>query len=192
MNRKEQRGCPSSQSAETRAPKLALTMPCPASSDLIQTLDDARAFYAERLAGARTVTCGETKVVRIYCPPDLTHIYSIEEKDAAKRSALSEAERVTREIGAYVEVRRFDLDRARLMGRVLPTISNFLLSVAGPRRYGKEHRLLFGSLPDARYMKVVLQPFAGQKRAHRLITAFPVSKMVFDDASRDPAAKFPP
>lgn len=167
-------------------------------STKIKTLEEAEVFYAEHLAGRRRVTCYGS-IVAVVFPPDGTHLFSegapkdaTEEERAAFVAGIPSGERVERKIvKGKVEVRRFDVLRARLMDRVLPAISLFTVSVPGTGRDGHEKRMLHGpALSDGTHMRVVLRPGPGD--AFTCTSAYTVSERVWLEMRRARPAKFPP
>jgi hypothetical protein len=178
-------------------------MPPVASSQNIATLDEARAYYAAHLAGVRNVTC-YSKPVAIVFEREATHLFSDDPTSGmrnlapAQQRAVFDAippdQRVERRLpGGRVDVRRFNLERARLMDRVLPAVSLFTVSTAGTSARGRENRMLHGrALPDGRYMRVVLQPPRDGYDAFTCVSAYPVSTDVWRAARAAKSAKFPP
>jgi hypothetical protein len=167
-------------------------------STKINSLDEAKMFYAEHLAGRRRVTCYGSTVAIVF-PPDGTHLFSegvpkdaTEEERAAFVAGIPPEERVERKIAKRkVEVRRFDVRRARLMDRVLLAISLFTVSIPGTGRDGHEKRMLHGpALPNGTHMRVVLRPGPGE--AYTCTSAYAVSEQVWLEIRRAIPAKFPP
>lgn len=158
-------------------------------SEFIETLDEARAYYAARLAGAHHVTC-HGRPVTIVFESDATHLYS---RDANEGEGISPGFGVTRAIGGgRAERRVFSVERARMMDLVLPAVSCFTVSVPGTATTrGREKRMLHGPrLADARYMRVVLRPGPGE--AFTCVSAYTVTEAVWMEARRAKSAKFPP
>jgi hypothetical protein len=79
------------------------------SSATIATLEEARAFYASELAGARTVTCHGKRVTLVF-EKDATHVYSVK---LPVESEVQTSDRVERRLPrgtrVDVEVRQFAL-----------------------------------------------------------------------------------
>lgn len=160
-------------------------------SELVETLVEARDYYRARLAMAHRITC-YGRIVSVVFEPDATHLYSVGLKGGDPRD-LADHERVERRIGPRtIDVRRFDIERARLMDRVLPAISSFTVSTpeAGGRpEYQK--RVLYGpALPSGERMRVVLRPGPGD--AWTCVSAYPVSVDEWIAACRLRRAKWPP
>lgn len=171
------------------------------SSQDIANLDEARAYYAANLAGVRKVTC-YGKPVAIVFESDATHVFSddptsgMRDMTPAQQRAVFDSiqldQRVERRLpGGRIEVRRFSLERARLMDHVLPAVSLFTVSVPGTSPRGRDNRTLHGqALPDTRHMRVALRPGPGD--AFTCISAFPVSRDAWLATLRSKRAKFPP
>lgn len=167
-------------------------------STRIASLAEARAYYAEHLAGGRRVTCHGQRVEVVF-ERDGTHLFSIgpptdatDEEREAFIANIPEEERVERRLpNGKVEVRRFELRRARLMDRILPAVSCFTVSVPGTGRAGHEKRMLHGPrLPEGDYMRVVLRPGPGS--AFTCTSAYPVPERVWLSMVKAKRAKFPP
>lgn len=154
-------------------------------AELITCPDEAREFYLERLARSHEITRYDRKVVIVF-ERGATHLFSKDEKEDPED--IPEAERVVRKIGPNrFDVRRFNLDRARLMDRVLPALSDFTVSVEAQGG----NVLVYGpALPDGRYMRVALRH--GPGTAMTVVSAYPVSEYLWKDARRSKAARFPP
>lgn len=166
-------------------------------SELLLTAEEARAYFRGRLARAHSVTC-HGRPVDIVFERDATHIFS----EDAKGQAIATDAQVVRRIpigGGRVrtEIRKFSIERARLLDFILPAISKFTVSVpqgGGPSAMGK--RVLYGPpLPvhicgHDRVLRVVLRP--GPVRAWTVVTAYPVTYDEWRDATRLVRARFPP
>lgn len=129
--------------------------------------DEAIALYRAHLAGSHTFECCGVEVTIVF-EWDATHVFSIAAKDG---ETIAPEDAVTRRIPRgkqppRIEVRRFNAERARLMGWILPTIAKFLVSV--PESGGRdahEKRVLYGTTPIAdRYMRVVLRRCPFERR----------------------------
>lgn len=157
-------------------------------SEFIETAEEARDYYRARLAGPHHIT-SDGRPVTIVFEHDATHLYSTEIKDPA-----SPLPRVTRRIGpGKVDEREFNLERARLMDKVLPAIAEYTVSVpAAGGRAGAEKSLLYGRVipGSARYMRVVLRP--GPRDAMTCVSAYPVDEVEWLKARRLKRARFPP
>lgn len=153
-------------------------------SELITCLAEAREYYAERLARSHQITRSDRRVDIVF-EAGATHLFSESEENA---SAIPAEERVERSLGGgKTEVRRFSLERARLMDRVLPALSNFIVSTSGQNG----NRLVHGpALPDGRHMRVALR--FGPGAAMTCLSAYPVSKHLVADARNSKPARFPP
>jgi hypothetical protein len=156
----------------------------PESADLISTLGEARAFYASKLAGSHKIAC-HGKDVTIVFERQATHLFSVELDDDA---AIPVAERVNDGRGG---TRRFSLERARNMDRVLPAVSQFTVSVPGTGPGARQNKMLHGTrLPDGSYMRVVLRP--GPGAAFTCVSAYTISQHKWMEMRRAKSAKFPP
>jgi hypothetical protein len=157
-------------------------------SELIETLAEARFYYASKLARTHTVTCKETRI-DIVLEQDGTHLFSVEVEDI---NAIPADQLVTRNIGGGKrEVRQFSLERARLMDKVLPAISDFTVCTSGKGAPSREPRIVHGPrLPCGRYMRVVLRP--GPGTAWTCLSAFAIEEAVYRQAFNSKRAKFPP
>jgi hypothetical protein len=158
-------------------------------SALIESLDEARAYYAERLVGAHKITCYKRPVTIVF-ERDATHLFSVDPKGAP----IPDRHRVERRIPPRrIEVRSFCVERARLMDHVLRAVSLFTVAVpeAGGRG-GFQKRVLYGPAltPSSDRMRVVLRP--GPGTAWTCVSAYPVSAQQWFAASRLKRAKFPP
>lgn len=169
----------------------------PSAND-ITNREEARDYYAATLAGVRTITC-YGKRVSIVFEADATHLFSdgppkdlSQEEQRAWVAAIPPELRVERRLPkGRTEVRRFSLERAHLMGHVLPAISRFTVSVPGTGRDGHEKRMLHGpALPDGRYMRVLLRPGPGD--AFTCVSAYTVNVNVWRTMVAAKRAKFPP
>jgi hypothetical protein len=171
--------------AVTHAPTVLVV----ARSNLITTLEEARVYYAAKLVGARLVTTRKGHATIVF-EAATTHFYSVETADFANVPAN---ERVSRRLSATrTEYRRFDVDRARLMDRVIPAIEGFVFSIAGTSSHGLEKRMLHGPvLPDGRYMRVVLSPWRGDADKWTCVSAYPIAAAVWMQARRAKAIRFP-
>lgn len=165
-------------------------------SALIDTPEEARNYYAERLGGSRTVSFqrkGKTFVLTVVFEHDGTHLFS----EAIKPGSIVDSVlRVPRLVpagrGAFrEEVRQFSLDRARLLDHVIRAISLFTVAVpeAGGRT-GHQKTVIYGpALPDGRRMRVILRPGPGEART--CVSAYPVSAEEWIKAGRLQRARFP-
>jgi hypothetical protein len=163
-------------------------------SDTITTAAEARAWYAQHLAGSHSISCHGRDVTIVF-ERDATHVYSVACSDPA---SLRPDERVERIIPCgkgrtRVEVRKFAVERARLMRFIVPAVAKFTVSTpeAGGRS-GNEKRVLYGpSLPfDFDRLRVVLRPGPGV--AWTCVSAYPVTADEWLAARRLKRAKFPP
>ncbi|MBI4699843.1 MAG: hypothetical protein HY744_01530 [Deltaproteobacteria bacterium] len=156
----------------------------PECSEQIATLGDAQAYYRAKLVGAHKITC-HGRAVTIIFEAHATHLFSVEADDAA---ALPEQDRVPNGRGG---VRRFSVDRARLMDRVLPAVSSYTVSVPGTGPRGREKRMLHGArLSSGMYLRVVLRPGPGD--AFTCASAYPVTEAVWRAMMAAKRARFPP
>jgi hypothetical protein len=121
-------------------------------------------------------------------PFNAVHIYSESAPDPLPEGAVV----VTQDVApGRFEVRIFSCARAQSMDHILPSISNFTVSIVGQGAKGRENKVLHGRrLPTGNYMRVVLRP--GPKEAWTCVSAFPVSKAAWQEALRARRAKFPP
>ena len=156
-------------------------------SDLIQTLQQAQVYYANRIAGLRALECSG-KTVQVFFPKHMTHAFSTSEAG----NGDVPCERFDRRLpGGRVESRYFSLDRARLMDRLIEAVEHFTVSIPGTGIKGHENRMLHGPrLADGRYLRVILQP--GGPGDFVCLSAYPVTEAVWLTARRAKSAKFPP
>lgn len=159
-----------------------------ASSEEIASLAEARAYYHAKLARSHSIACGSA-TVEIVFERDATHLFSEDAKDI---NAVPDHLLVTRNIGGGKrEVRKFSLERARLMDSVLPAISRFTHCTSGVGPPSRSTRLIHGQrLPCGRYMCVALRPGPGP--AWTCQTAFPVVEAKYAEKCRARRVKFPP
>lgn len=161
----------------------------PARAEDITTLAEAVAYYRAYLARAHTITSHGERV-RVVFEAAATHLYSAEAPEGTPpEQCIAPREYAP---GRFEGPRVFNPERARLMGRILPAISNYSLSVpeAGGRP-GFQKTLLYGpALEDGRYLRVVLRP--GPRDAFTVVSAYPVGVDEWRAASRLKRAKFPP
>jgi hypothetical protein len=155
-------------------------------SELIRTAEEARAYYATKLAGVHPVNC-HGKQISLYFPQGYTHVYSV----AVDKSKVDSTILLQRRLqGGGVEVRAFSVDRARLMDQIIPSVQGFTVSL--PERDHTSRRRLYGQrLRDNRYLCVVLRP-GNTKGNWECVTAFPVGSDDWLAARRARTAKFPP
>jgi hypothetical protein len=161
----------------------------PSESAHISTLDEARQFYRERLAGSHNINCHGTPAIVVF-ERDATHLFSVDPKGAS----IPTGHAVVRHIPPRrTEIRLFDLERARLMDRVLPAVSQFTVSVpeAGGRA-GFQKRVLYGPplVGSTDRMRVVLRPGPGD--AWTCVSAYAVTNREWLAARHLKRAKFPP
>lgn len=171
---------------------VCIGMPLPVSSHSIATLEEAQAYYAAKLAGRQVVhTRGGTRCI-INFEAATTHLFS-EEVSREAFQLLPIEERVWRRLpGGRPEYRRFCLDRARLMDHVLPAIAGFVFSIPGTSAHGRGNRMLHGpALPDGRFLRVVLAPWAGAPKEWTCVSAYPLPREKWLEARRAKSAKFP-
>jgi len=157
-------------------------------SEFIETLEEARAYYRDRLVGSHDVTC-HGRAVTIVFEADNTHLFSTESKDWRTVAANV---RVDRQFGnGKIETREFCPIRARLLDDVIRSICHFTISIPGTGPRGAQNRMLHGpALPNGEYLRVVLRP--GPGGAHTCVSAYPVALAVWRSAVRAKRAKFPP
>ncbi|MBE7481147.1 MAG: hypothetical protein HS104_14335 [Polyangiaceae bacterium] len=86
-------------------------------SELIETLEEARAYYAERLVGDHSVVVGDRTLVLRFNQEEI-HLFT--EEVIAGRTPPPE--KLVRRPGVSGETRVFSKQRARLMDQVLPTV----------------------------------------------------------------------
>jgi hypothetical protein len=158
-------------------------------SELILTLDEARAYYAARLVGSHAVATRRGTTTIIF-EAATTHFFSVETDDFG---SVPPHERVSRRLSATrAERRRFSVERARLMDRIIPAIAGFVFSIAGTSSHGLEKRLLHGpALPHGQYMRVVLSPWQGNPDKWTCVSAYAIDAKVWAAARRAAAIKFP-
>ena len=151
-----------------------------ASAQLIETEEQARAYYRAKLAGAHKIQCYGRDVTIVF-EADATHLFSEDGPGT-----------VTRRLGGgRNETRAFNVERARMMDLVLPAISKYSVSIPGQGPRGREKKLLHSQvLPDGRYLRVVLRP--GPGTSHTCVSAYPVERSKWLEAFRCVRAKFPP
>ncbi|MBN2193108.1 MAG: hypothetical protein JW751_09855 [Polyangiaceae bacterium] len=93
---------------------------------------------------------------------------------------------------ARAKIRRFSIERARLMGEVLRAAT--LSTVSVPESGGppvRQKRVLYGpQLADGRWLRVVLGPDPGA--AFTCVSAYPVTRDEWLTACRQKRAEFPP
>ena len=145
---------------------------------------EARAYYAAKLVRAHEITRHDRRVTVVF-EAGATHLFSVE---TVTGEVVCAEDRVDRSIGGgRVDVRRFSLERARLMDHVLPALSDFTVSSSAQGG----NRLVYGPrLPDGRYMRVVLRPGPGS--ALTCVSAYPVAEHAWMNARRSKGARFPP
>lgn len=159
-----------------------------ATSALITTLEEAREYYAEHIAGARTLTVGKERTTIVF-ERDATHLYS--EGGRPEDPALLVARRIPKGKSVEIEERTFSLARARLLDDVLRAISLFTVSVPdGGGRPGFQKTIVYGPpLPTSEYLRVVLRPGPGDSRT--CVSAYPVDAAAHAAARRLKRARFP-
>jgi hypothetical protein len=158
-----------------------------ATSGDISTLAEAREYYRAKLARSHSIQCRDV-TVEIVFDHDGTHLFSVEVDDI---EAIPDSELVTRNIGGGKrECRQFSVERARMMDKVLPVISQFTCCYAGFGPPSRRNLVLHGYRLDCgRYMRVVLRP--GPGRAWTCLSAFAVTEVAYIEARRAQPAKFP-
>lgn len=155
-----------------------------ASSALITTPEEARAYYESHLAGLHKVHCRE-RDVKIVFQAGGTHLYSKNGDIAQAPPAMI----VRRPVHRGFDDRVFCLERAHLMDDVLPTISTYLFSLPGKGRQ-PNRQLYSAKLPSGVFLCVILD--GGPGDAWTCLTAYPVNAKQWTDAQRSKRAKFPP
>ena len=161
----------------------------PDHSELITTLEEARAYYQARLVGIRQIAV-KGRPVYIVFERSITHLYS---EEVATFEGVPPAEKVLRNLpGGHVERRRFSLERARCLDRVLPTLSNYCKSIKGTGARGRENRLVFGwPTADGRAMCVALAPWRGEPMKWTCVSAYLVSAQKLAEVRRLQPSAFP-
>jgi hypothetical protein len=151
---------------------------------MIETLDEARAYYQATLVRAHPINC-HGRPVTIVFEAAATHLYS---ESVADWRSIPAAERVDRKLGpGRIETRQFSLRRAWLMDQVLPAITLYTVSTPGTRA----NRMLHGQrLASGEYMRVILNPGPGS--AFTCVSAYPVAERVWREACLSKRARFPP
>jgi hypothetical protein len=157
-----------------------------ATSASIADRADAVAYFYSKIAGVRNVRVGEAEVA-IRIPRDGIHVFT----ESPGEAPLSASERVERTVrGGGTELRRFSLDRARLMDQIFIAIGRFTVSVGGTGVKGGENRLIHGPrLLDGRYLRVVLRPEG--KLRYVVVSTYPVNEDVWRRSFLDRKARFP-
>jgi len=158
------------------------------SSTLIATREEALAYYANHLAGQRQVVCYGKPIIIVF-EPEGTHFFS---EDSPEGQVLPPSEHIQRRVrGGRIEIRRFSVDRARLMDRIIPAIEGFTVSIPGTGPMGHEKRMLHGPpMADGRYVRVVLRP--GPAEAWTAVSAYPIPLATWRACVAARRAKFPP
>lgn len=155
-------------------------------SELINSAEEARRYYQERLAGLHRVTC-RGRLLTLFFERAAVHIFSVDFSEIPAPLITV----VTRKISeTIVEERAFSADRARLMDQIIPAVCNFTFSLPGSLDASR-NRLLHGPrLPDGRYLRVVLRP--GSRGMWTCVTAYPIDSRKWMELRGARTAKFPP
>lgn len=158
-------------------------------SELITCLEEARAYYLARLVGIQKVTV-KGRAVSIVFERSITHLYS---EEVATFDGVPPAEKVLRNLpGGHIERRRFNLERARCLDRILPTLSNYCKSIRGTGARGRENRLVFGwPMADGRALCVAVSPWRGEPLKWTCVSAYIVSAQKLAEVRRLAPAPFP-
>lgn len=154
---------------------------CPIASRFIETCEDARAYYACRLVGEHPIHVRGGALLVVLFNPEETHPFTDDRNPCPP-------EDVVRRAGRSGELRCFERTRARLMDRILPTITD---PVAAFRAMMPGAVQLYGP-PEAgaRRVCVVVAPAGGARWFVR--TAYPVNAEGFARARRGGVVPWPP
>ena len=155
---------------------------CPIASRFIDTLDDARAYYAMRLVGDHTISVNGTRLIIRFNPEEI-HVFT----DGSAPKSM--ADLVARP-GDPRETRTFSRERARRMDAILPTLSTPGAAIPGT---GPRSILVHG--PDALVawrLGVVVVPDRWDRRVYYVRSAFDVSPARYAEALRGARAIWPP
>jgi hypothetical protein len=163
--------------------------PVVASSDLITSLEEARACYRARLVGTHTIQVRRTTATIVF-ERRTTHLYS---EDVDAPAEIEPCNKVVRYLPrGRIELRRFSLDRARLLDCVLPALQSYTYSLPGLGPRGHDNRLVHGPrLADGRYMRVVLSPRRDRPRYYGCVSAYPIREEFWLAGRRAKTARFP-
>lgn len=152
-------------------------------SEVINTREEARVYYDERLSGAHPLVC-YGKRVSVYFPLGYTHFYSQEPAGAPLDAAAIIQQRVR---GGATETRMFSLQRARLMDKIVPAVVSHAFTIPGRHR----NRAVYGPrLSSGEYMCVVVRP-TEQPENWTAVSAYPVDAAAWRTARAAKNAKFP-
>lgn len=155
-------------------------------SALIETRDEAIAYFRARLAGTQAVEV-YGRAIGLMLERDATHFYS----EDVKGAPIAAADLVERRLPTRIEQRRFALDRALYLDAIIPAVRGYVVSLRGRAAAGRENFELFGPVfADGRHVKVVVQHMRAD--VWRCVSAFPVSSKAFADACRSRRARWPP
>lgn len=155
---------------------------CPIASRFIDTLDDARAYYALKLVGDHTISVNGTRLIIRFNDEEI-HVFT--DHGAPK----SMADLVARPSDPR-EVRTFSRERARKMDAILPTLRAPGVAVPGK---GPKSIVVHG--PDAQFawrLCVVVVPDRRDRRVYFVRSVFEASPKNYAAALRGPRASWPP
>jgi hypothetical protein len=155
---------------------------CPIASRFIDTLDEARAYYDERLVGDHIISVNGTRVIIRFNAEEI-HLFT---DHGAPRSM---ADLVARPSDPR-EVRSFSRERARRMDAILPTLSAPGAAIPGK---GSRSILVHGpGAPSAWRLGVVVAPDRRDRRVYFVRSAFEVAPKNYAAALRGARVAWPP
>lgn len=142
-------------------------------SNLIDTIEEAWAYYRERFVGPRSIQVGGCTIM-LHFPGDEIHLFT----EKLKVGQDPSPDKLVRRPGSN-EVRYFSKSRARLLDRVVPTLEKPAGSVAAKEAGAT---MVFGPVDkDGHRLAVVVRP-RGERWNVR--TAYPLTPKEFADYKR--------
>ena len=155
-------------------------------SELIETLDEARAYYAERLVGDHSLVIGARTLVLRFNHEEI-HLFT----EGVIAGRTPPPEKLVQRPGVSGETRVFSKQRARLMDQILPTVRAPVRVLRAKIARGA---LLLGSPAlDGARLAVVVAP-GSEASVYFVRTCYPMSVADFarELARKPAAARWPP
>lgn len=153
-------------------------------SELIETIQEARDYYAERLVGDHAVSVRGVDIVVRFNAEEI-HLFSEE----VRAGSNPDASQLVWRKGRTGEVRFFARARARLLDGIIPTLAAPARVLAAKIPGGC---MVVGPAQPAGWRLAVVIAPCDSRGVFFVRTAFPMEPKAFADAVRGRPAKWPP